>query len=401
MGGTRWTLVRDDGATSFAAARGDDANGRSVVYANAYVWSPADQTVRLSWMVSTCAGMALLLNGQTVSGDPQLHAAADGEMSAESAWVRLAYGWNTVLAKVSTDCAARFGARLEESWPEEAVPAWPEGIRVQASRPPGDLRTGLEPWVVLSRAVGPLPYLDWTGRHLTGDLRLRLTAWGAPPPDSVRIKSRTEGSEAEMVIAPESPSTSNDKLVEIEFARLRKAGVKRGAARVELRWPDEKLEMNLDVPAVNVLSAFHGPIYLRGWGPGPDDPGPESGTQDGLPRAGRVLRGSWIVPEALEGFSLLLDVADSPGAYSLELQKIDMTGGTAELCSPCRKGEMIDLFVTLSEDWSGWPVARISDPGYPGAGREASDDNSAAEWLSLLDDKGSGKYRERGLEAAD
>ena len=403
LGGTSWTLVRDDGATSFSGLRGDDPAGRSVVYANAYVKSPADQTVRLTWSVSSCAGMSLLLNGQTLAGDGLLGSDAgdgstDDEMRTESAWVRIGYGWNTIMAKVSADCRASFGASLDGSWPDEDGPTWPEGIRVQASRPPGDLRMGPEPWIVLSPAIGPVPYLDWIGDRLTGNLRLRLSGWGAVPLESVRLKSRTGGEDAELVVLPGSPAAPTDTLIEVGFSRLRKAGMKRGASRIEIRWPDEKLEMDLDVPASAVLAAFHGPIRMLGWGPGPDDPGPKTGDEGKPPSAGRVLRGSWVVPDALEGFSLLLDVTDSPGSWRLELQGMDTASGTAPLCAPCRKGTRMDLFVTVAEDWSGWPVVRVTDPGYEDKGDETSA-GAAVDWLRLLDDNGSAKYRERGLEA--
>lgn len=318
-------------------------------------------------------------------------------MRVEAAWVRAGYGWNTIMVKVSSDCAATFGAWLDGSWPDEDVPPWPDGVRVQASRPPGDVRTGPEPWVVLSPSIGPLPFLEWTASQLAGYLRYRVAGWGAVS-DSVRLRARTEGADDELVLRAGAPSAPTDTLVQVEFPRLRKAGLKAGTSRIELRWPDEKLEMELDVPAHNVLAAFHGPILMLGWGPGPDDPGPAPGDAAGLPLAGRNLRGSWVVPDALDGFSLDLDVEQAPGSYRLELEDLETTGGSAVLCAPCSKGTRLDLFVTVSADWTEWPAALVTDHGF--ADTDA-DPASAAQWLSLLDDKGSKNYRERGLEASN
>lgn len=392
LGGTPWNLLREDGATLFVLpATGE---GRSVVYANAYLRSPADQTVRVQWTVSSCARMALLLNGQRVEPDDLL-GGSEGELRVASAWVRLGFGWNTILAKVDTDCLASFGVLLEDGLPEDGVPPWPEAVSLQASRPPGDIRLRPSPWVVLSPAIGPLAGLDWHLSHLTGALRLRFTGWGVGTPGTVQVKARVEGEQAEYVLDPGLPSAPADTVLTVAFPRLRKAGTRRGAARIELRWPDEKLEMELDVPASSVLEAFHGPIHLLGWGPGPDDPGPD-GEDGDMPSASRVLRGSWVIPDALDGFSLQIDVRDSPGEYRLQLAPLSVASGTASLCAPCRKGTPVDLFVTVTEDWTGWPFARVIDPGYSGSGDAAE----AAGWLQMLDDRGSNRYRARGLETS-
>lgn len=394
IGGAAWRLVRNDGSTSFAVP--SDMEGAAIVYANSYVRTPADQTVRVRWHVSACARMALLVNGRRVASDA-LFSDPESDPWTGSAWVRLGFGWNTILAKIETGCETTFGVQLEEGWAEKDVAPWPEGVSLQASLPAGDIRVRPSAWILMSREIGPLPSLAWRHADLSGTLRLQFSEWGIAIPDSVEVRARVEGDQAEYRLDPGPPSSPTEIVFDVEFPNLRKAGTKRGAARFELRWPDEKLELELDVPASRVLQAFHGPIRLDGWGPGPDDPGPA--TDDGdLPSTGRVLRGSWVIPDALDGFTLQLDVAGAPGEFKLELDPLPTPEGTAPLCSPCRKGTPVDLFVTVTEDWTAWPSARVLDPGYPT--RDDPDDPAAAGWLQMLDDRGSERYRQRGIEAA-
>lgn len=177
VAGVEWDLVREDSAGTLRLA----ADTVGTFLAHAYIRSTGDRTVRLIPTAPACGAASAWLNGQ------RLAEAAD----ERGLLVRLASGWNTLLALVSApDCPPVLGVTLEpvaadrderEGREEEATE-----LRVQASRPPGVRRTHPAPWVTVEAEVAP----GSPGRvgEAGADLTLRLTAWGrsaAPPAEPV------------------------------------------------------------------------------------------------------------------------------------------------------------------------------------------------------------------------
>lgn len=401
MGSASWTLVRRDSASLFAIPAPEDATARpDSAWAHAYIRVPEDRDVRLAWGGEACGRIQLRLNGRLLRWSPAPGEARDDsggtdageerQASADTVLARLGRGWNTLLLAIPrAGCSADYFATI--------LPASAEGlaeVRVQASRPPGDVGVGPQPWVSVAPAIRVTPELRWTGERLEGFLAAQLTAWGRGPPDSVRLRARASGVDARTVrsLSPDGPTPV---LFPVAFRELRKAA-RGGEGRLETRWDDEKITTSFRVDAKEVLRAFHGRIELAGWTDGPGAGEPGAGASDGGPSDGSGVRsGRWTVPGELAGFTLSLDVAAAPGAYRSGELPLTAEGGRLVLCDPCRKGETLDLSVAVAGEWDGPPAVSVLDPGYPdAAGRPGSP--AAAEWLDRLDDRGGERYRELG-----
>lgn len=195
VAGVEWNLVREDGASRLRLA--PDSAGTFL--AHGYVRSAVDRTVRLLHSAAGCGTVSIWLNGQRLGEAP-------GERGL---LVRLAAGWNTLLALVSApDCPPTLGVALrsvaaerDERREEEAA----SELRVQASRPPGVRRTHPAPWVTVEAEVSP----ESPGRvgEPGADLTLRVTAWGrsatqaaapeAEPDDPVDEETAEEATDEE------------------------------------------------------------------------------------------------------------------------------------------------------------------------------------------------------------
>jgi len=69
-------------------------------------------------------------------------------------------------------------------------------------------------------------------------------------------------------------------------------------------------------------------------------------------------------------------------------------GDEVVLCTDCRKGARIQLVVVTQGAWDRFPgvsVVDVTQPAVDGA-------EQAVEWLRMIDEKGSRKYRERASE---
>ncbi|MCG8468838.1 MAG: hypothetical protein MJB57_11630 [Gemmatimonadetes bacterium] len=168
VGPGEWTLVREDGRTEFDFT--DRADGDRAVLAHTYIRAPHDGDVDITITTASCAGLMAWANGQ-----PLLEASGTRQ-------VRLAGGWNTLLALVDGDgaCPRTLAARIAGATgpQDDDASEGMRGLRVQASRPPG-MRPNYPEGVVTLEAP-TVSRLTWsTGRDdLDAAFDIDVTSWG-------------------------------------------------------------------------------------------------------------------------------------------------------------------------------------------------------------------------------
>lgn len=411
VAGADWTLVRRDSAATLALEdrRGDGADGDVVVYAHAYLKSPEDRTISITWGGLGCTAVAAWLNGRSLGeiGRPVSRSGDGGTSVGYMADVRIGYGYNTLLLKaVSGDCPFGLTASLG---PASAGSL--DNVRVQASRPYGDTRTGPSPWLIPDREAGPEPILGWKEDQLFGAAGVRLAAFAVTPIEGVELNAKTSGEEVKRKIGWLTPADPVTVLMPFTFKNLHRAVTGGAGMELELDWNDGKSRNVLRLDPSAFLEAFHSSIRLLGWtdpsaGGQNEEPvgDPEITGADEephplanlipLPRAaGTTLVGEWEIPGWLSGFTLRLDVDGAPGEYRLNSTPVE--GDEIVLCPGCRKGDRIQLVVRTAAEWTRFPGASIVDAAPP----TGVDADSAVRWLSLLDEKGSRKYREQAAAA--
>jgi hypothetical protein len=441
VSGAEWSLVREDSAFVFllptvleldpisepgaepsegreegqaedleekSEAPANDLDRTVVAYAHAYIRSSGDRTLRLGWGGLDCTRVRVWLNGRPVDdlGRPELLSGLERVPEARSALIRVGHGYNTLLVKAASgDCP--FGL---VAWLEAPTAGDLDGVRVQASRPYGDTRTGPEPWVTAELDAGPEAILAWQGDEMFGAASIRLAAFAVTPIESAEVKARVGGREIERDVEWLTPAAPRQVLVPFEFGFLRRALVGDEGLQLQLKWQGRESRDVLTMRAQPLLMAFHSPIRLLGWS-GPDAreeiTGIREGAADGesveevhplahlirLPdEPGQTLVGEWKIPGWLSGFTLRLDTEGAPGSYRLDSVPAD--GDEILLCRECRRGETIQVVVETGSGWTRFPGVVIVDAAPP----PSSDDATAVEWLELIDEKGSRGYRERAAE---
>lgn len=423
--GADWKLMREDGAFAFRlpsdlaleAAVVDSAgdrvastvrSGPVVAYAHAYIRATSDRTIKLMWGGLECTKVSAWLNGRRLDALGQPGGVLDGVPDAQVADVRIGFGYNTLLLKgASGDCDFGIAAGMEGT--EEVL----DGLRVQASRPYGDTRTGPESWVVAGADGGPEPMLGWKQDQLFGAAGARLAVFAVSPVDRVRIKARVGGQEIQREIEWLTPAEPRIILMPFPFERLRRAVLTGEGVELELDWGLGKSSTAAALSPESLLDGLHSSIRLLGWtviGGGAEEPAARPNVvsiddpDEAHPLAylvplpgekGSVLLGEWKVPGWLSGFTLRLDVEGAPGAY--RLNSLPAGGGEILLCRECRKGQTIRIEVTTTSSWERFPGAVIVDVARPATGGSGVE---AAGWLNLLDEKGSREYRNRAAAAA-
>jgi hypothetical protein len=374
--GVEWSLVRLDGSTTFrldsltagrdgpdaggTGAEGAVAGGAALVFAHAYLRSPDDRTLRLAWSGVDGTRVRAWLNGRPLLG-------LDGEPleagDEDPVRVRLGAGWNTVLLRaIGGGGDLGFAARL---LPDEATGgSGVQGLRVQASRPPGEVRTGPEPWILVEPAARATGHLAWRGDVLLGGLSVDATAWSPTPVDLVRFKLRAGGAEAEGAARWLTPGAPVRTELWLPLDRLRRAAESGHALETEIGWA-KRQERRLLVPPREVPASREEPIRLVGWtvreSPA-SSPAGRLGPSDAPPAsAGWSLAGEWRVPGPLAGRSLSIDVEGAPGEYRIGERTLPPGHRTATLCAPCERGQRIRVLVRSSADWSRFPAAIRAD----------------------------------------
>jgi hypothetical protein len=351
--GVSWTLVRRDGQSSL---RLDsvlaERESPAVAYAHAYVRLPEDRTMILTWggLGETNAGV--WINGRPIQDAAGNPIEAVGERSVP---VRLGGGWNTLLFRATEDAdsAGPFGLTARLSTARGGTP-----LRVQASRPPGEIRTGPQPWVIAAPELRSTGRAAWQGEELFGEVSLEVTAWSRSPIDNVRVRLRGDGIDARGSARWLIPGTPAPVGLWVPLERLSRLSGRGG--EIELEWADEKVEQQaggstFEAPQPSGLEV----ISLSGWEvrsvPGGDKPD-RLGAAGPLPdAAGWTLSGEWKVPQALEGRDLYLNLSPAPGDFRIGDRAFD-GAGPAPLCSGCRRGQKIEILARSRGAWSSLPT---------------------------------------------
>lgn len=353
--GVTWHLLRRDGESRMSLdSLLSDAGPGAVVYAHAYLRLPADRTLRIDWGGTECTGARAWLNGRELAGSP---------LSA-----RFGEGWNTLLVKlVAGDCPLGLHASLAAVG-ETADPAdgggrargqLVEDIRVQASRPPGGVRTGPEDWVVPDDTARIADVPRWRGDRLFAGLVIGLTSWGRAAVADVELELRN-GPDGRTTAPWLIPGSRGEAVVPVRFADLDEL-LAIGAVDVRLRWDDRQIERRIAV-AGNKPGVESG-VRLTGWEvkrtAGQAERPREAGR---LPNgAGWILQGEWKVPGALAGRSLVIQLEDAPATYTLNGRNGRMEAGGVVLCAPCEEGATLRLTATSTGPWTSMPRVFVGD----------------------------------------
>lgn len=339
-GGVTWQLLRRDDEARFSmdsllpeAAPGD------VVYAHAYLRLPVDRTLRLQWGAAGCTQAKAWLNGR--------------ELEGSSVAARFGAGWNTLLLKlVAGDCPLGLRASVADG-----------DIRVQASRPPGDVRTGPDDWVVPADTARIANVPEWRGDRLYAGLVIALTSWGRAAVADVELELQN-GPDGKTTAPWLIPGTPGEAVVPVRFDELDRL-LAAGRVDVRLRWNDEEIERAVYV--AGTPPGVDSGIRLAGWEvkrtAGQAERPREAGR---LPNgAGWILQGEWKVPKALAGRALAIRAAEAPATYTVNGRPGRVESGGVTLCAPCEEGTKLRLTATSTDAWTSMPTAgaRPASPG--------------------------------------
>lgn len=424
-----WHLVRRDGSALLDLdARFPDRPDPARARAHAYLRSYEDRTVGLRWRGPECGSVRLWLNGIPLvspeGGAPTAGAGSPdtlfaptraGRAEARSVAVRLAAGWNTLLAEVvAAACPYRLEAWLE---PAPGADGTGEGeralerLRVQASRPPGVRRTFPRPFVT---AADPAlaPPLRWPagGDGLVVEARLEVAGWGAPDPESdpaageergrgevwprprpdlgppagpdeeerrrlaelrdrllpppppalpaphrAELRVRAAGLRVERTVDLEAPGRARTVPLLVPLDRWRRAA-RSGGIQVRLDWSAAgergRNERTLHPRSIELKEALARPIELTGW----------TRAEEGR------LEGEWRVPTALAGRRLELLVGFGPGRWTVGGRETEAgPEGSILLCGPCEAGSRLRLAGEPAEEGAA-PRVRARPPDERGGG---------------------------------
>ena len=361
LAGARWTLVRRRGAAGLPLdSLLPDRPSPAVAFAHSYVRLPQDRTMVLAWQARGGAVTGVWVNGRLlrdIEGEPL---ALETEPSVP---VRLGAGWNTLLFRVAEDPLD------EDDWGLSAQLATERGgvsVRVQASRPPGDIRTGPEPWVVASPRLAPSGRRAWSDGELLGELEVAVTAWSRSPVDEVAVRLRSNGVDARGAARWLTPGTPVPIGLWIPQDRLERLRAEGRDFQLQLKWGDDEVEQRIPGPGGDGNAEPGTGVILSDWQArsAPGSPGIDRLRAGGpLPdAAGWTLSGKWKVPKALEGRDLYLDASASPGDFRVG-DRAFASDDLAPLCSGCRKGEEIEILARSAAAWSDLPRVVEVGPG--------------------------------------
>ncbi len=339
--GVTWRLVRRDGASTVPLdSVFPDSGAGTVVYAHSYLRLPADRTLRLEWGGADCTRARAWLNGRALP---------TGAVVA-----RFGEGWNTLLVKlVAGDCPFGFHATLVSRDNGAS-----DDVRVQASRPFGNVRTGPDDWIVAADTARIAGDRRWRNDRLYAGLLIGLTAWGRGSVSSVDLELRgvADGRATAPWLVPGVPE---DIVVPVRLDRVDRL-LATGESDVRLRWGDEEVDRAITIVGTPPGASEH--LALDGWEVVGDGDGESGGRTGLLPNApGRTLEGEWRVPEALADRALVLDVEGAPANYELNGSSAPTVDGTVRLCSPCTRGVRLRISATSTAPWASMPSARIAD----------------------------------------
>jgi alpha-mannosidase len=321
----------------------------SVAYALAYVFAPRELTAQL--VMDSDDDIVALLNGQRVWA----HVIPRGfGIGSDTATVRLAAGWNTVLLKVRN----RTGGfdvlgRLAPSPGGEPL----DGLRFAVRRPMELARGHNRPTAAIIasyvRLDGPL---SWSGAALGMRGSVSFSAWGADTVRALAVRFTQPGAPPEGdTVAVLAPGSAADLRVASTFADLRRAALGTAPLQASLTWAAGAATTVLGVDADGLLRALGGRIALDGWSV--DSAGPA-----------RRLRTRVIVPAELAGATVDLLAAEfgHGSGYSINGEAREWRAGNVELCAPCSPGDTLSIVIVAEAGQQRWPfpAARVRGIGY-------------------------------------
>lgn len=353
LAGASWTLVRRDGSAVLPLdSLMPERQPPAIAYAHSYVRLPQDRTMVLTWQATGGAVTGVWVNGRLLRGVDGEPLTADTEPSLP---IRMGGGWNTLLFRVAEDAGDGTAWGLSAKLTTERGGT---AIRVQASRPPGDIRTGPEPWVIASPRLSPTGRLAWSDGDLLGELEVAVTAWSRSPVDEVAVRLRADGLDARGAARWLTPGTPVPIGLWIPRDRLERARAEGKEFDLQLKWADEQVDQRIPAPGPDGEAEPGMGILLSDWQvrSTPESSGVDRLRAGGpLPDArGWTMSGKWKVPTALEGRDLYLDASTSPGDFRIG----DRAFGSDDLvplCSGCRKGAEIEILARSSAAWNALP----------------------------------------------
>jgi len=350
LAGGTWSLADADSNGSLNLNRVlTDPHDWTVAYAAAYVLAPREQTVLL--VMDSDDDIVAYLNGQRVWVNVVPRGVGTG---SDTAAVRLAAGWNTLVLKVRN----RTGGfdvlgRLAPAAGEGAL----EGMRTAARRP-AELATGFA-LPAATAIVSPLQLeggLTWNGAALETRGHLTVSAWGPEALHSVSVEFRQgTASWRGDAVGTLSPGQATQVAFAPTFDELRRSALGSAPMTARLAWTGSTRTADVGVDPDVLLRALGGRIALGSWVV--DSAGP-----------GRALHTRLIVPAALAGLPVDLLAAEfGPAArFTIAGRAATMAQGRVPLCAPCRAGDTLDVGIALdpARAWWSFPVARVREPGY-------------------------------------
>ncbi|TFG66000.1 MAG: hypothetical protein E4H28_02990 [Gemmatimonadales bacterium] len=339
--GAIWHLHRHDGESAFSLdSLQSNVRPGTIAYAHVYVRLPEDRTLRFTWDGDGCTAGRAWLNGRAIAGDDVL--------------ARFGAGWNTILLKLEAGhCAFGYKAMLVVEQADGL-----KGVRLQASRPPGEIRTGPEDWIIPETLVRVSPERRWSSDRLFAALEIGLTGWGRSPISNVEVELEgvADGNGEAIWL---TPGESDEVMVPVRLDRLQRI-LDAGFVASKISWEGTRIERQLTVSATP--PEFSDTIALDGWTVNRDaHEGQGPGIAGQIPNAaGWSLKGEWKIPEALAGQTLILRVDGASAEYLLNGAAMDLIGGAVTLCAPCSKGTKLSLTARTTEAWDTMPVVRVS-----------------------------------------
>jgi alpha-mannosidase len=363
----------------------------SVAYAHTYVFAPTERSVLL--VMDSDDDIVGRVNGQRV----WVHIVPRGiGPGRDTARVRLAAGWNTVLLKVVNRTG---GFDLLSKLADAPGGGSVADLRLATDRPAG---MTAQHYPAASVELGPLTVSGaarWQGADLLLQATVAVTAWGADTIRDARMTvSAARAALIDRTVAALAPGAPVAIDLPARFADLRDAALGKRPLTAAVRSTAGRRQATLFVDPEPLLRLQGAPLDVFG------------AVADTTPPA-PPLAATLVVPAAYGGLHLdLLSRGMGPGArYLVNGTARTWERGNVVLCGPCRAGDTLALAITPDPARPLWlgPQARVEEPGFAeyadGYRYARALEGTApaiappdpAEWLAALGTPADGALRER------
>lgn len=344
VGDPDWRPARADssGVLDFNTL-GTGSTDWHAAWAHVYLFTPAERSVLL--VLDSDDDLVARVNGQRL----WVHVVPRGVGTGrDTVFVRLAAGWNSVLAKVinRTGGFALLG-RLAP------VPGDPplDDVRFQLARPDGFAAHNYPATAVLVSPVTLAERPAWRAGSLSVAGTAMLTAWGGDSVTDVRVDV---AGAAEAVTAPVLASGAPSEVAlswTLDALRDHATGVR--PLEVRTTWRGGRRTDALTVSPAAAARLLTARLDLPGLA---EDSG----------RA--ALTDTLIIPALLDGRTIDLHTVGMGPRATCTVNGAAAHGdaGRVTLCAPCRAGDRVTLRLTPDPSRPLWmiPYARAREPGY-------------------------------------